>query len=123
MGPALGGRGFVLTKNEALALGATDSTWWLRRLTTGKDIMGRHHNRFVIDIRSIETEGELCQRLPKVYQHLRLMVYPTGAQNNDAGLRTFWWKFRRTNEIYFSAVQGFSRYIATVETTKPCLSG
>ncbi len=55
MGPALGGRGFVLKKSEAdhLSLGKPEP--WLRRLTTGKDITERHRDRYVIDVRKFET--------------------------------------------------------------------
>lgn len=118
MGPALGGRGFVVTRSEALALGAKASEPWLRRLTAGRDITGGHRNRLVIDVRSYPTEDALQKALPKVYQHLRLTVYPDRLNNNDLRLRTYWWRYRRSNEIYFAAVDGLARFIATVETTK-----
>jgi len=59
MGPALGGRGFVVSEREALSLGVTSSTAWARRLTTGRDITGRHRNRVVIDVRAYKNEDEL----------------------------------------------------------------
>jgi len=118
MGPALGGRGFVITKPQAEALGWKPGEPWLRRLTTGKDITGRHRNRYVIDVRSYEDEEALRQTLPKVYQHLKSAVYPKRKKNNDPKLRTYWWLFRRSNELYFEAVADLPRFIATVETTK-----
>jgi hypothetical protein len=118
MGPAVGGRGFVLTKNEADHLGYDGRSPWLKRLTTGRDITGRHRGRYVIDVRDYETEDALRHAVPRIYQHLRSTVYPARKSNNDPNLRNFWWKFRRSNEIYFGAIGGLSRYVATVETTK-----
>ena len=118
MGPALGGRGFVLTGSEARMLGADASCGWAKRLTTGKDITGRHRERTVIDVRRYETQDALRRNLPRIYQHLRTTVYPQRVGNNDERLRNFWWRFRRSNETYFSFIEGLDRYIATVETTK-----
>jgi SAM-dependent methyltransferase len=118
MGPALGGRGFVIFANEVSVLASGDENRWARVLTTGRDIVGRHRGRRVIDVRQFETEAELRHDLPRVYQHLRLTVYPERAANNDPRLREYWWKFRRSNETYFNAIAGLRRYIVTVETTK-----
>jgi hypothetical protein len=118
MGPALGGRGFVLDKAEANLLSANKPAQWLKKLTTGKDITERHRNRFAIDVRSFESENSLRKAFPRVYQHLKETVFPERSHNNDPKLRNFWWKFRRSNEIYFNAIEGLSRFIATVETTK-----
>jgi hypothetical protein len=118
MGPALGGRGFVLTRSEADLLSGGKLNSWLRRLTTGRDITEKHRDRFVIDVRQFEDEEVLRRAFPRVYQHLKQSVFPERSRNNDPRLRTFWWRFRRSNEIYFSAVDGLPRFIATVETTK-----
>ena len=118
MGPALGGRGFVLSPAEARQLDPQGTAYWLKRLTTGKDITGRHRHRFVIDVRNFDTEAALRKALPRVYHRLKELVYPTRVRNNDPKLREFWWKFRRSNDVYFSATEGLSRFIATVETTK-----
>jgi hypothetical protein len=118
MGPALGGRGFVLLPVQARQLNPGKSGTWLKKLTTGKDITGRHRGRFVIDVRDYESEAALRKELPQVYQRLKETVYPTRKTNNDPKLREFWWKFRRSNEVYFNATEGLKRFIATVETTK-----
>jgi MmeI, DNA-methyltransferase domain/MmeI, N-terminal domain/MmeI, helicase spacer domain/MmeI, target recognition domain len=118
MGPALGGRGFVLTKSEAAFLSSNNSVAWLKKLTTGKDITERHRDRYVIDVRQYEDEEALRRSLPKVYQHLRETVFPERSTNNDPRLRNYWWRFRRSNDIYFGAVSELKRFIATVETTK-----
>ena len=118
MGPALGGRGFVLSKSEAEHLSSGKPTAWMRRLTTGKDITERHRERFVIDVAGFETEDALKSSYPKVYQHLKETVYPVRSKNNDPRLRDYWWRFRRSNEVYFGAIEGLPRFIATVETTK-----
>lgn len=118
MGPALGGRGFILSISDAHLLGLQEKSSYLRTLTTGKDITGRHRNRKVIDVREFSSEDALRTRLPKVYQHLKTTVYPTRKDNNDPKLREFWWRYRRSNDVYFNAVEGLPRFIATVETTK-----
>ena len=118
MGPALGGRGFVLTLAEARHLGGDKSADWFKRLTTGKDITGRHRNRYVICVKDYENELALRHALPKVYQHLKSTVYLDRQDNNDPKLQQFWWRFRRSNEVYFSAIDRLSRFVATVETTK-----
>jgi len=73
---------------------------------------------FVIDARDYDSEAALRKALPQVYQRLKETVYPKRKTNNDPKLREFWWKFRRSNEVYFSATEGLPRFIATVETTK-----
>ena len=118
MGPALGGRGFILTRAEAEHLGSTGQTSWLKRLTTGRDITDRHRGRFVIDVRKYEDEQFLRRDLPKIFQHLKETVYPERSANNDPRLRKYWWRFRRSNDIYFGAIEHLKRFIATVETTK-----
>jgi len=119
MGPALGGRGFIIQPNERALYAPHGSDWRsLRVLTTGKDITGRHRKRLVIDVRRFETEDELRRSEPRLYQRLRESVYGSRQANNDPKLRRYWWRYRRSNEIYFEAVKGLRRYIATVETTK-----
>jgi hypothetical protein len=118
MGPALGGRGFVLSRAEADHLREHKEAPWLRRLTTGRDITDGHRDRVVIDVRNFANEDSLRKAYPKVYQHLKETVYPERRENNDPKLRDYWWRFRRSNEVYFSAIENLERFIATVETTK-----
>ena len=119
MGPALGGRGFVLTRSEADHLVVSgEALDWIRPLTTGRDITGHHRSRVAIDVRQFENEDSLRRAIPRVYQHLKTHVFPERQNNSDPKLRNFWWRFRRSNEIYFSATKGLKRFIATVETTK-----
>ena len=118
MGPALGGRGFVVSAAQAEFMMGDSQLPFLRKLTTGRDITGRHRNRFVIDVRDYADEDALRRALPRVYQHLKATVYPTRKENNDLRLKGVWWKFRRSNDIYFSFIRGLKRYLATVETTK-----
>jgi hypothetical protein len=119
MGPALGGRGFVVKRRDAEQLvRGPDAKNVIKALTTGRDITGHHRSRMVIDVRHYETEDDLRSALPKIYQHLKTTVFPERQDNNDPKLRKYWWRFRRSNETYFSAVQDLQRFIATVETTK-----
>jgi hypothetical protein len=89
MGPALGGRGFVLTKEEAEHLSTSGRTSWLKKLTTGRDITDRHRGRFAIDVRKYEDEQSLRKDLPKIFQHLKETVYPERSTNNDLKLRKY----------------------------------
>jgi hypothetical protein len=72
----------------------------------------------VIDVRQFTSADKLRQALPNVYQHLKTHVFPARQSNNDPKLRNFWWRFRRSNEVYFNATEGLTRFVATVETTK-----
>jgi hypothetical protein len=118
MGPALGGRGFVVTRAQAENLSPSGRAFWLKRLTTGRDITEGHRNRFAIDVREYEDEQSLRRDLPRIFQHLRETVYPERSTNNDPKLRKYWWRYRRSNDIYFGAIEHLKRFIATVETTK-----
>jgi SAM-dependent methyltransferase len=116
MGPALGGRGFVVSSSLAQHLSSNGDH--VKKLTTGLDITGRHRGRYVIDVRKFESEEALRKEEPKIYQHLLETVFPVRRNNADPKLRKYWWRFRRSNETYFNAVAGLKRFIATVETTK-----
>lgn len=118
MGPALGGRGFVVTPKQVAQLGGDLKSDWLKTLTAGRDITEQHRHRLAIDARQFETEEELRRANPALYQHLKATVYPERKDNNDPKLRKYWWRYRRSNELYFGAVAGLPRFIATVETTK-----
>ncbi len=117
MGPALGGRGFILSSDQANAFRDPNSDTWLKLVTSGKDITQRHRNRYVFDLRAYEKDEDIRHDLPIVYQHIKLTVYPERERNPDPKLRAYWWRYRRSNDIYFSAVGELNRFIATVETT------
>jgi hypothetical protein len=116
MGPALGGRGFVLTRAQAGHLDPSGRA--VKKLTTGRDITDGHRDRFVIDVRKYEDEQSLRKDIPRLFQHLKETVYPERSTNNDPKLQKYWWRFRRSNDVYFGAIEHLSRFIATVETTK-----
>lgn len=120
MGPALGGRGFVVDGAAArnLRSHAESSSTILRPLVTGKDITDRNRGRFVIDARSFGSESDLRSKAPLVYQHLLETVRPIRARNNDEKLQREWWLFRRSNADFAAMTHGLAKYIATVETTK-----
>ena len=120
MGPALGGRGFVV--NESLARHLSSDVRRpgpiIRPLITGKDITEKNRGRFVIDAREFSDEDELRTSAPLLYQHLLEAVKPVRSQNNDEKLRREWWLYRRSNADFSAMTSGLDRYIATVETTK-----
>jgi hypothetical protein len=64
------------------------------------------------------SEDQIHGRFPSLYQHLYDNVRPDRMQNRDERLRTYWWRFRRSNELHRSMLTGLDRFIVTVETAK-----
>lgn len=88
----------------------------IKPLIAGRDLTGSRRQRFVIDAQSVNSERELSDQFPTIYQYLSENVRPTRATNRDPRLVSNWWKFRRSNADYRSMIAGLARYIATTET-------
>lgn len=118
-GLILGGRGFVLSEDEAKSMkrSCPASARLIFPLRNGDDLTGELRNAFVIDTNGW-TEEQLRSEAPEVYQHLLTTVYPERQQNRDPKLRKQWWLFRRSNEQVRGAMAGLRRFIVTVETSK-----
>ena len=118
-GLILGGRGFVLSEDEAKSMKrcCPASAKLIFPLRNGDDLTGEPRNAFVIDTNGW-TEEQLRTEIPEVYQHLLTTVFPERQQNRDPKLRKQWWLFRRSNEQVRGAIAGLRRFIVTVETSK-----
>ncbi|SMC00580.1 RNA-binding region, partial [Hymenobacter roseosalivarius DSM 11622] len=114
------GQGFIITTQEAEALGrgivpTLDTR--IKPYRNGKDITSRPRGVFVIDLFGL-TDTDVLSQYPAVYQHLIQTVKPERDENKDPARRRNWWLFARSNEQLRGAISGLSRYIATVQTAK-----
>jgi hypothetical protein len=119
MGPMLGSRGFVLTTGERDVLVNREKgvASRIRPLRNGRDLTDRPRGVFAIDFDGLEI-ADVEKQFPATYQHLLDHVWPERANNNDPRLRSRWWLFRRSNELWRAMLKGRPRSIVTVETAK-----
>ena len=142
-GVKLHGSGFIVTPAEARALGLGTRAGLeqhIRPYRHGRDLLQSSRNVMVIDLFGL-SESEVGQRFPEVFQHLLTRVRnrwwnkkkkvwegreevvrkarEKGEPSKDA-LSYFevWWIHGKPRPELRSALDGLSRYIATVETAK-----
>lgn len=113
-GVKLHGAGFIVTPQEADALGRVPL---IRDYRNGRDLADKPRGVMVIDAFGLNAE-ELRTRYPAVYQWLAERVKPERDQNNRAFYRDNWWIFGEPRRELRPALAGLSRYIATVVTAK-----
>jgi hypothetical protein len=113
-GVKLHGAGFIVTPQEADALGRVPL---IRDYRNGRDLADKPRGVMVIDAFGLNAE-ELRTRYPAVYQWLAERVKPERDQNNRAFYRDNWWIFGEPRRELRPALTGLSRYIATVVTAK-----
>lgn len=121
MGPALGSRGFVLTSDQRKYLVPLLNEYEksvLVPLRNGDDLLYGARGVFVPNLIQVETEFELKGVAPHLFQYLRESVFPKRQLDRDPRLQKYWWRFRRSNEGYFSLKSNLDRCIVTVETAK-----
>ncbi|MBK1640965.1 SAM-dependent methyltransferase [Chromatium okenii] len=119
-GIELGGAGFIVTPEEATALGlgrVPELAQHIRLYLNGRDLLQTSRNVMVIDLFGLTAE-EVLTRYPEVYQRLLERVKPERDQNRSLLLKQNWWLHRRLREDLRTAISPLSRYIATVETAK-----
>ncbi|MFZ2858280.1 class I SAM-dependent DNA methyltransferase [Acidovorax sp.] len=117
-GYLLGGRGFVLTGEEADELRRyPECVPWIFPLFNGNDITSTPRGYWVIDAHGI-TEEKLRSQAPQIWQKLHDTVWPERQINADPRVRANWWLFRRSNEQLRESSQGLSQLIVTAETAK-----
>jgi hypothetical protein len=114
----LAGNGFLVSSDHAAKLLAQSgkAATILRPYVNGRDLSATSRKLWVIDF-GFATEEE-ARAFPILFDVVRAKVKPQRDTNNDKGRRTFWWRFGRTNEHLRDALEGLSRFIATVETSK-----
>ncbi len=136
-GVQLMGSGFMVSKTEAmhLGLGRRDGLESrVRSYRNGRDLTDRSRAKLVIDLFGLTAE-HVRRAFPEVYQHLtekvRYDLGPDGKPrtdktgrklgrewNNRKSYREKWWIFGEPRGDLRPALEGLTRYIATVETAK-----
>ena len=113
----LGGRGFVLAKEDVhRMLGPNgEENPLIYPLLNGRDLTESSRGLFTIDTIGV-SEQELLREQPELYQHLHDTVYFDRQTNRDPRLRREWWLLRRSNEQVRAATRGLRRFIVTSET-------
>ena len=119
-GVKLHGSGFIVTPEEAKALGIGKIKGLekiIRPYRNGKDLNDAPRGVMVIDLFGV-TVAEVREKFPAVYQLVLTRVKPERDTNNRATYRDNWWIFGEPRRDFRPALAGISRYIATTETSK-----
>ena len=119
-GVKLHGAGFIVTPEEAAALGlgrVPGLDRHIRAYLNGRDLTQTPRGVMVIDLFGLNAD-EVRSRYPEVYQRLLERVKPERDQNKRESRKLNWWLFGETNPKLRQQLAGLSRYIATVETAK-----
>ena len=117
-GVKLHGAGFIVTPEEAAALGHPAI---IKDYRNGRDLTDRPRGASVIDAFGL-TADELRTLYPAVYQWLLERVKPErdakGTSKDGAGYAKLWWLHGKPRTEMRKQLAGLTRYIATVETAK-----
>ena len=119
-GVQLFGSGFIVTRDEAnqLGLGKTEGIdRVVRDYRNGRDLTDTPRGVFVMDLFGLTAE-QVRTRYPAIYQRIVERVKPERDQNNRATYRDNWWIFGEPRRELRRTLDGLSRYVATVETSK-----
>ena len=119
-GVKLHGAGFIVTPEQAAALGLGRIEGLERYILpyrNGKDLAQRGRGVMVIDLHGLGID-EVRDRFPEVYQWVLERVKPERDQNNEAYRRENWWLFGRKNTDLRAAIANLPRYVTTIETAK-----
>jgi hypothetical protein len=119
-GVKLHGAGFIVTREEAAALGLgriPGLEHHIREYRNGKDLANRPRDVLVIDLFGL-TEIEVRDRFPEVYQWVYNRVKPERDINKREVRKKNWWIFGEPNMKLRSQLEGLPHYIATGETSK-----
>lgn len=119
-GVKLHGSGFIVTPQQATALGLGTTQGLEEHILPyrhGRDVAQRPRGVMVIDLYPLAAD-EVRDRFPKVYQHVAERVKPERDQNNRRAYRNNWWIFGEPRSDLRPVLKPLDRYIATVETSK-----
>ena len=119
-GVKLHGSGFVVTPQQAAALGLGTTPGlenYILLYRNGRDIAQRPRGVMVIDLFPLSAD-EVRDRFPKVYQHVAERVKPERENNRRQYRRENWWLFGENNPLAREHLFSVSRYISTAETSK-----
>ncbi len=123
-GVMLFGSGFIVTAEEATALGLGTVPGLervMRDYRNGRDLTDAPRGVKVIDAFELSAE-QLRSQYPAVYQRLLERVKPErdakGTSKDGAGYAKLWWLFGKPRQEMRKQLAGLPRFIATVETAK-----
>ncbi|MEG3091215.1 class I SAM-dependent DNA methyltransferase [Sphingomonas sp. PB1R3] len=126
-GVSLHGAGFIVSPAEATLLGLGSREGLekhIRPYCHGRDLTARTRGAMVIDLLGL-SEAEVRQRFPEVYGHLlrtvrvsRQAQFAKSPTADAAAYLDRWWILGKPRTELRPALEGLSRYIATVETAK-----
>ncbi|MFH1032904.1 MAG: DNA methyltransferase, partial [Pseudomonadota bacterium] len=119
-GMQLIGSGFIVTPDQAAALGLGSVAGLekhIRLYRNGRDLTQTPRQVMAIDLFGL-SEEEVRKRYPEVYQWVLERVKPERDLNRDLKPRQFWWLHGRPREELREALNSITRYVATVETAK-----
>ncbi len=114
------GSGFLLTKNETEFLDPDEKLRkknLIRSYRNGRDIAANPRNLNVIDLFGMP-ESKAQTDTPTLYQHLLTTVKPARDQNKRESYRRLWWVHGEPRSETRRQLDGLSRYIVTIETSK-----
>ena len=119
-GVKLHGSGFIVTPQQAAALGLGTTPGLEDHILLyrhGRDIAQRPRGVMVIDLYPL-TADEVRDRFPTVYQHVVQHVKPERDSNREDFRRTYWWWFGRKNTVLREFLRELPKFITTAETSK-----
>jgi hypothetical protein len=119
-GVQLFGAGFIVSREEAAALGlgtVPGLERHIREYRHGRDLNATPRDALVIDAFGL-TVDELRHRFPAVFQWLLERVKPERDNNNRAGYRDNWWIHGEPRRVMRKQLAELPRFVATVETSK-----
>ena len=120
MGLAMHATGFVLSPEEAEALGygqAPELDAHIRPYFNGRDLTSSPRGVLVLDLFGLDSE-EVRTRFPKVYDYLLRTVKPQRDQNRRKAYRENWWLHGETRATFRPALEGLRRFVVTPMTAK-----
>ena len=124
-GVQLSSAGFILTEDEAIALGYSRESRRpsaIRPYINGKDLTQKSRNVYVIDFTGLLLD-EARKRYPGAFQRVLNRVKPDrlakkGGSKDVQKYAEQWWLFAKTRENYRPALESLERYIVTCRTAK-----
>ncbi len=90
---------------------------YIRPYVNGREFAGMPRGLYVLDFYGLE-ERRLFEQFPDAYQYLHDYVKPEREHNRNKVFRERWWVIGHPRQQFRSAVEGITRYVATIETAK-----
>lgn len=118
-GMNLVGEGFRVTTDEITSMGFSFNSLpdCIRAYQKGRELLQGGGTGWVLDCYGM-TAAELEMQYPAIYQHLLVHVKPERDHNNRKSRKERWWIFGEPVGKLRKALEGVTRYIVTVETSK-----